>query len=76
MVKVLRGAQPRCSWNSTLSKKDRGVKILKLWNFATLAMTLGTSSSIVQKITHLNPSPPPFTKGRSNHPLEKREGVK
>ena len=30
MVQVLRGMQPRCSWNDrTLSKKDRGVKIFE-----------------------------------------------
>ena len=30
MVQVLRGMQPRCSWNDrTLSKKGRGVKIFE-----------------------------------------------
>ena len=30
MVKVLRGTHPRCSWNRTLSKKGRGVKMVEL----------------------------------------------
>jgi hypothetical protein len=29
LIQALRGAYPRCSWNRTLSKKYRGVKIIK-----------------------------------------------
>jgi hypothetical protein len=30
IVQVLRGMELRCLWNTTLSKKSRGVKILEL----------------------------------------------